>query len=262
MHRVVVNCYAVVPYSDQKCDFEETEVVAVYCCRREVCLSAKTGQETLRSVLAEMRAHRRLNKLCSKALKRNGDGCVETNRGLCAKSAPILSRPVLQALLIVAAGLWIYWPASNGGWVWDDDVLVKDNSNLRNFQGLWEIWLTTHTTDYWPFPRDFSLWLMDPSGGLGPAPAVRICIFLVNLLPVLGLVKMRYLYISWVADHFAYLPMIGLIGLIVVGLKQLHERFSSFGIGTISIAVMVGLLSWDSQGRGASRKQSNNTSRP
>ena len=38
--------------------------------------------------------------------------------------------------------------------------------------------------------------------------------FLLNLLPVLGIVPMAYLRISRVSDHFAYLPLVGLIGLV------------------------------------------------
>jgi Flp pilus assembly protein TadD len=38
--------------------------------------------------------------------------------------------------------------------------------------------------------------------------------FLLNLLPVLGFVPMAYLRISRVSDHFAYLPLIGLVGLV------------------------------------------------
>ena len=38
--------------------------------------------------------------------------------------------------------------------------------------------------------------------------------FLLNLLPVLGIVPMAYLRISRVSDHFAYLPLLGLIGLV------------------------------------------------
>jgi len=38
--------------------------------------------------------------------------------------------------------------------------------------------------------------------------------FLLNLAPVLGFVPMAYQRYSWVADHFVYLPLIGLIGLV------------------------------------------------
>jgi tetratricopeptide (TPR) repeat protein len=37
--------------------------------------------------------------------------------------------------------------------------------------------------------------------------------FALNLLPVLGLVPMAYLDVSRVADHFAYLPLLGILGL-------------------------------------------------
>ena len=45
--------------------------------------------------------------------------------------------------------------------------------------------------------------------------------FTLNLLPVLGLVWMKYLNVSPVADHFVYLPMIGLAGLAVAGLERI-----------------------------------------
>ena len=383
-----------------------------------------------------------------------------------AKPAPIHWQMVLQALVIVAAGLWIYWPALHGGWLWDDDLLVTDNSNLRSLRGLWEIWLTTPSTDYWPLswtllwiewhlwgnePLGYHLsglalhicsglliwrlfsrlglrwgwlggllfvvhplavesvawvseikntlslpffllsidawldaeekqssgywrsifyylaamlaktstvmlplvlllycwwkrghvtwqelkrmipyaaiavmlglitvyfqnnggqgdnpaelerfvarligtgtviffyldkfflpmnllpiyprWTLSPSSQLVALPALAALLFglwthrggwgrhalfgfgffLLNLLPVLGLVKMRYLNISWVADHLAYVPMIGLVGVTVVALEQLHERLSSFphvfGIGAMSIATVIWLLSWES----------------
>jgi len=41
--------------------------------------------------------------------------------------------------------------------------------------------------------------------------------FLLNLAPVLGFLPMSYMRIAWVADHFAYVPMIGLIGLAIGG---------------------------------------------
>jgi tetratricopeptide (TPR) repeat protein len=41
--------------------------------------------------------------------------------------------------------------------------------------------------------------------------------FLLNLVPVLGLVPMAYMRISRVADHFAYVPLVGLVGLFAAG---------------------------------------------
>jgi tetratricopeptide (TPR) repeat protein len=48
--------------------------------------------------------------------------------------------------------------------------------------------------------------------------------FLINLAPVLGGLKMSYLYISGVADHFVYVPLLGLIGLAVADAEALIRR--------------------------------------
>ena len=70
--------------------------------------------------------------------------------------------------------------------------------------------------------------------------------FMITLLPVLGLVKMEYLNISWVADHLVYLPMIGLIGLTVTGLDPLLQpsRFQPWSLGII--VLVMGLFIWKS----------------
>ncbi len=378
----------------------------------------------------------------------------------------------------MAVGLWIYWPALHGGWLWDDDFLVSDNSNLRSLRGLWEIWLAPRTgADYWPLTwtllwMEWHLWGNEPVGyhlcnlalhicsgiliwrlfnrlglrwgwlggllfvvhplavesvawvseikntlslpffllsidawldaeeqqssgyrrsvfyylaamlaktstvmlplvlllycwwkrghvtrqelkrlipyvaiavtlglitvyfqnkgqgdhpvalggfvtrliGAGLAlfhylgkfilpinllpiyprwnldppsflhvaalPAIAALLFglwtqrrgwgrhvlfgfgffLLNLLPVLGLVKMRYMDVSWVGDHLVYIPMIGLVGLIVAGLEQLHERLLSLphliGLGTMLVAMMIGLLAWESHNYAALFSQS------
>lgn len=46
--------------------------------------------------------------------------------------------------------------------------------------------------------------------------------FLLTLAPTLGFIHFTFMRISWVADHFAYLPMIGLIGLAVAAAERLH----------------------------------------
>jgi len=39
--------------------------------------------------------------------------------------------------------------------------------------------------------------------------------YLITLLPVLGFVAMSYMRVGWVADHFLYIPMIGIVALVV-----------------------------------------------
>ena len=48
---------------------------------------------------------------------------------------------VLRAAIIVALGIFIYWPALNGDWLWDDRDLIADNTLIRDPDGLWKIWL-------------------------------------------------------------------------------------------------------------------------
>ena len=54
--------------------------------------------------------------------------------------------------------------------------------------------------------------------------------------------------------------MIGLVGLIVAGLEQLHERLLSLphliGLGTMLVAMMIGLLAWESHNYAALFSQS------
>jgi len=94
---------------------------------------------------------------------------VEIRKILPVKPAPISWKVLVQALLIVAAGFWIYWPALQGDWLWDDDLLVTDNSRLRSFLGLWDIWFAAPTTYYWPLTwtllwTEWHLWGNVPLG--------------------------------------------------------------------------------------------------
>lgn len=53
-------------------------------------------------------------------------------------------------ILIAAAILWVYWPALHGGYLWDDDEQFANIEAVRQPGGLWRIWLTTETPQYYP----------------------------------------------------------------------------------------------------------------
>jgi len=72
-----------------------------------------------------------------------------------------------------------------------------------------------------------------PSGGpiSGPGAGFRppsrhvlfgLGFFALNLLPVLGFVRASFMSLTWVMDHFAYISLIGVIGLAVAGLGWLY----------------------------------------
>jgi hypothetical protein len=51
---------------------------------------------------------------------------------------------------MLIAGIWIYWSAFHGAWVWDDLDLIPHDENLRNLHGLRNIWCSTPISNYWP----------------------------------------------------------------------------------------------------------------
>ena len=68
------------------------------------------------------------------------------------KSSGVPWRTILQALVIAAAVLWIYWPALHGDWLSDDALLVRDNTLVHDPFGLWKIWFEPgRLVDFQPF---------------------------------------------------------------------------------------------------------------
>ncbi|HEY4798393.1 MAG TPA: hypothetical protein VII99_04870, partial [Bacteroidia bacterium] len=93
---------------------------------------------------------------------------VEAGGNFTTKLASMHWKTVLQTLVIVAAGLWIYWPALDGDWFFDDE-LITANSKLRSLQGLWQIWLAAPTDYYLPLTStllwiEWQLWGNEPLG--------------------------------------------------------------------------------------------------
>jgi hypothetical protein len=98
-----------------------------------------------------------------------------------SKKHALLSRPgtsIFSALpLNVSAGLaaiavavfLAYIPAINGGFLQDDEILLTNNSFIRESDGLYGFWCTTVSLDYWPvtnttFWTEWRLWEMNPAG--------------------------------------------------------------------------------------------------
>jgi protein O-mannosyl-transferase len=69
--------------------------------------------------------------------------------------------------------------------------------------------------------------------------------FLLNLVPVLGLIRMSFARFSWVADHFAYIPLVGLVGLAaaafgaVLGRLQGRGRAPVLAAGAVVVVTLV-----------------------
>jgi protein O-mannosyl-transferase len=71
-------------------------------------------------------------------------------------------------LIAVVAAL-AYLPALNGGFVFDDNLLLTDNALIKAPDGLRRFWFTSEAVDYWPVPNttlwlEWRLWGMQPTG--------------------------------------------------------------------------------------------------
>ncbi len=73
--------------------------------------------------------------------------------------------------------------------------------------------------------------------------------FLINLLPFSGIITISYMNYSWVMDHFLYLPMIGLIGLVVATLESVSAQIPVMGrrIGIVALSLAGLFLAVQSQ---------------
>lgn len=63
------------------------------------------------------------------------------------------------ALLIVAAGVWVFSPAFFGGWIWDDQPYISDNPIIQDPEGFWKVWVNPDGQgNYYPL-TSFAEWL-------------------------------------------------------------------------------------------------------
>lgn len=68
-----------------------------------------------------------------------------------------------------------------------------------------------------------------------------LAFFVLGLAPFLGIIEVTYMCLVWVSDHFLYIPIIGLIGLVLAGLERLGHllprRLLPAGIALVALAV-------------------------
>lgn len=76
----------------------------------------------------------------------------------------------------------------------------------------------------WPLLLALLVWLWTKRKTWGAHALLGVGFFLINLFPILGFIKMSYMRITWAADHFLYLPALGLIGLAAAGIGFLYDR--------------------------------------
>jgi len=77
---------------------------------------------------------------------------------------------LLQGLLIIVTGLWIYSPVFHGYWLWDDDTEIYQNPITLDQNGWWVNWLMpSRLSTYYPIKADvqwlqWRIWGLDTPG--------------------------------------------------------------------------------------------------
>lgn len=90
-----------------------------------------------------------------------------------------------RAVVLVVLTLATYWPAMHNGYIWDDDVHVQWNRNLRSAEGLWRIWFDRGAVpQYYPLTHT-SFWIQYQIRGAAPGPYHAVNVLLHALGAVL-----------------------------------------------------------------------------
>jgi hypothetical protein len=77
---------------------------------------------------------------------------------------------LLRALLIIAAGFWVFAPALRGDWLMDDDFYLPRNALLHDPHRLWKIWFAPGSLiEYYPIEASLQaiqwhFWHLDTLG--------------------------------------------------------------------------------------------------
>jgi tetratricopeptide (TPR) repeat protein len=115
----------------------------------------------------------------------------------------------LGLILIVFLTFAAYSSAIHGGYIWDDDSYVTENHLLTSPNGLWEIWTTTKSPQYYPlvftaFWVERRLWGLNPMG----YHVVNVSLHAINALLVWLLLRKMEVPGAWmVGAVFAVHPV-------------------------------------------------------
>ncbi len=77
-----------------------------------------------------------------------------------------IMNPWLLGIVLVVLTAWAYLPAIHGDFLWDDETHLTDNIVLQA-NGLYRVWFTTDTSNYWPLTFS-SYWIEHRIWGLNP----------------------------------------------------------------------------------------------
>ncbi len=97
----------------------------------------------------------------------------------------------------------------------------------------------------WPALAVLAAWFYTKREGWGRHALLGLGWFVITLAPVLGFIGIAYLRLSRVADHFAYVPLLGLVGLAVAAMnlapEEAPKRSGARVVRVLALAVPIAL---------------------
>ena len=93
----------------------------------------------------------------------------------------------------------------------------------------------------WPLLGGFLFWFWTKRQSWGRDVLFGTSFFLLLLLPFCDVVSANYMGVTWVMDHFLYIPILGLIGLVIAGLER-ATRWMPKPACIMGIGLLAGIL--------------------
>ena len=125
------------------------------------------------------------------------------------KIAKIFSIQAFQQILLLILVVATYYKTIKFGFIWDDDHAILQNRSVQDPTGLFKIWSSGGSIDFWPITYSY-YWIENyffKDSSLGYHACNLILFFIQNLL-ILKLLKMLKLSAAfWVTLIFAVHPM-------------------------------------------------------
>jgi tetratricopeptide (TPR) repeat protein len=113
--------------------------------------------------------------------------------------APTWAWTLARAGVIIAVGIWIFWPALWGGWIWDDFPYIPQNTLNGDPARLWKIWFAPGSfIEYYPIEQTvlWAQWEIFRHNTLG-YHITNLALHLLSSLLVWRLLAKFNLHLAW-----------------------------------------------------------------
>ncbi len=174
--------------------------------------------------------------------------------------------------MLAALAIAAYWPSLGGGFLWDDDEVLTQNPLVHSPHGLYGMWFTKETIDYWPatytsFWLEWRLWGMRAVGYRIDNLLLHVaaCLLVWRILSVLDIPgaffatalfavhPMNVESVAWIAERKNTLALVFLLIAVLCYLKHDSRRLPKLSVWYwfSIIAFLLAMLSKGSVATGA-----------